>query len=155
MKLAIEKATEGIEWGQTPFGAVVARKDGDCGFEVVSVEHNEVWAETDITEHAEINAIRKACARLGSIKLVDCIIVSTTEPCPMCFAAIHWAGISKIYYGTSITDAKKAKFNELTISNEKMKELGGSPVEMEGGILVEENLTLFDMWKEREDKRTY
>lgn len=155
MQLAIEKTREGIKWGQTPFGAVVAKENGDGTYEVVSVEHNEVWANTDITEHAEINAIRKACSKLGRIKLDDCIIVSTTEPCPMCFSAIHWAGIKKIIYGTNIADAQKAKFSELTISNQKMKEMGKSPVKIQANFMREENKKLFQEWENNPNKKTY
>jgi len=155
MELAISKALQGIDRGQAPFGAVIARPDDDGGYDVISCEHNEVWANTDITEHAEVNAIRQACSKLGCIKLTDCIIVSTTEPCPMCFSAIHWAGIKKIYFGASIADAQKAKFNELTISNEMMKELGGSPVDIEGGLLAGKNRELFIKWEKKGRGKTY
>lgn len=155
MNLAIEKAEKGIGDGQTPFGAVIARKCPEGGYEVVSAKHNRVFAKTDITAHAEINAIRAACKKLDRIKLTDCIIVSTTEPCPMCFCAIHWAGIKKVYFGTGIEDAKKAKFNELTISNDDMKRLGKSPVEIEGGVLKKENIRVFQKWSTSHGKKTY
>ena len=51
--------------------------------------HNRVWINTDPTEHAEICAIREACAARSSVHLPDCTIYCTTEPCPMCFGAIH------------------------------------------------------------------
>ena len=82
MRLAIARAHEGVASGQSPFGACVV-KDGA----VVSCEHNVVWRTTDITAHAEIHAIRVACARLQSIELPGCVIYSTCEPCPMCFSA--------------------------------------------------------------------
>jgi guanine deaminase len=155
MKIAIKKAKEGIKWGQTPFGAAIARKNKKGTYDIICVQHNEVWDNTDITEHAEINAIRKACSRLGKIKLTDCIIASTTEPCPMCFSAIHWAGIEEIYYGTSISDAKKANFSELTISNKQMKKLGKSKVKIHPNIMREENKKLFTEWEKNPKKKTY
>ncbi|MHC4755582.1 MAG: nucleoside deaminase, partial [Planctomycetota bacterium] len=118
MTMAIEKAKEGFGNDNSPFGACIV-KDG----EVVSCEHNIVWQSTDITAHAEINAIRKACEKLNTIDLSGCVIYSTCEPCPMCFTACHWAKISTIVYGASIPDAKNAGFSELAISNEKMKQL--------------------------------
>jgi tRNA(Arg) A34 adenosine deaminase TadA len=150
MQLAINKAFDGMRNGQSPFGACIV-KDG----QVVAVEHNHVWADTDITAHAEICAIRSACRKLGTIDLSGCVIYSTTEPCPMCFSAIHWAKISTIYYGTSIADAQKEGFNELTVSNFDMKKYGESPVEIFDGVLREKAMELFDMWNSSDKKKTY
>ncbi len=150
MRLAISKAQQGIENGQTPFGACIA-KDG----EVVSCAHNAVWEGTDITAHAEIHAIRAACNKLHTVDLSGCVIYSTCEPCPMCFSACHWAKISTIVYGARIGDARKLGFSELTISNEQMKQLGNSPIELIGNILREENMGLFKLWSEQENKKIY
>jgi tRNA(Arg) A34 adenosine deaminase TadA len=150
MQLAIDKAFDGMRNGQSPFGACIV-KDG----QVVAVEHNHVWADTDITAHAEICTIRSACRKLGTIDLSGCVIYSTTEPCPMCFSAIHWAKISTIYYGTSIADAQKAGFNELTVSNFDMKKYGESPVEIIDGVLREKAMELFNIWNSSDKKKTY
>jgi len=108
-----------------PFGAVIAR-----GGRVVAVASNTVLKNNDPTCHAEINAIRAAARRLGSPFLTGLDIYSTTEPCPMCFSAIHWARLRNVYYATTIGDVKKLGFNELTISNPKMKKWGRSPVRL-------------------------
>lgn len=150
MRLAISKARQGIEKGQTPFGVCITK-----GWEVVSCVHNIVWESMDITAHAEIHAIREACRKLNTIDLSGCVIYSTCEPCPMCFSACHWAKISKIVYGVRIEDAKKLGFSELTISNWEMKQFGNSPVELVGDLLREENLELFEFWSKRDDKRVY
>lgn len=150
LRLAIEKAREGMAGGGSPFGAVVT-KDG----EVVSSEHNVVLQTTDCTAHAEIHALRSACRALGDIDLAGCTVYSTTEPCPMCFAAIHWARSERIVFGTSIADAQAAGFHELPISNETMKRLGGSRLDIEGGILREECQALFDAFARQEGRRTY
>jgi len=150
MLIAIEKAKEGIEKGNSPFGACIV-KDG----QVISCEHNIVWQSTDITAHAEINAIREACQKLNSIDLSGCVIYSTCEPCPMCFAACHWAKISTIIYGVDIADAKEAGFFELEISNEQMKGLGQSPVETIPHLLRQQNVELFRDWSKRPDKKVY
>ena len=135
MKLAIKCAALGISRKQTPFGACIVKNN-----KIVSIAHNTVFKTTDITAHAEINAIRLACKKLKSVDLTGCVIYSTCEPCPMCFAACHWAKISGIVYGLSINDARRAGFNELTISNAKMKKYGDSPVCVRKGVLVRENL---------------
>ncbi len=150
MQLAIKKAEAGIAKGQTPFGACIV-KDG----EVISCEHNKVFAALDITAHAEILAIRKACLKLKKIDLSGAVIYSTCEPCPMCFSACHWAKISLIIYGASIADAQKSGFNELNISNEQLKQTGKSAIELVGGILKQKNLNLFGKWISRSDKRSY
>lgn len=150
MKAAIDVATEGIKAGQTPFGACIVR-DG----EIISAAHNSVWSNTDITAHAEIQTIRDACRKLDTVDLTGCVIYSTCEPCPMCFAACHWAKISKIVFGARIADAEQAGFSELTISNEQMKTLGRSGVEITGDFLRDECAKLFKTWVERKDNRPY
>lgn len=150
MQLAINKAKEGIEKEQSPFGACIV-KDG----EVISCEHNIVWESTDITGHAEIHAVREANRKLNTIDLSGCTIYSTCEPCPMCFTAIHWARIDKIYFGARIQDAKKFGFNELTVSNEILKNHGNSKVQIEGDFMRDECVELFKYWASKTDKKTY
>ncbi len=150
MRTAIAKAREGIAAGQTPFGACILRHG-----EVIACEHNQVWSTTDSTAHAEVVALRAACRKLGTIDLSGCTIYATCEPCPMCFAACHWAKVSHIVFGSSIADAQAAGFSELTISNEDMKHLGGSPITVTGGVLREEAIALFELWKSQPDRRGY
>lgn len=152
MRTAIEAARRGIAHGQTPFGACVVGADGRG---VVAAAHNVVWETTDVTAHAEVTAIRLACARLGAIELAGCTIYSTCEPCPMCFSACHWARVARVVYGASIEDARRAGFNELAISNEQMKRLGGSEVIIRGGVLRDETTALFDEWLKQPNARSY
>jgi tRNA(Arg) A34 adenosine deaminase TadA len=150
MNLAIEKAREGIRAGQTPFGSCIVKNE-----EVVSCVHNIVWNSTDITAHAEIHAIRDACQKLNTIDLSGCTIYSTCEPCPMCFSACHWAKISRIVFGARIEDAEKAGFSELSISNDRMKEFGGSPVQLVAEFMRKENQAVFDEWVKMSNRRVY
>jgi tRNA(Arg) A34 adenosine deaminase TadA len=150
MRLAIARAREGMSVGQSPFGACIVLEG-----KVVACEHNIVWRATDVTAHAEVTAIRVACGVVANIKLAGATIYSTTEPCPMCFAAIHWAGIGRIVYGSSIADAQRAGFGELAISNRRMKEMGGSRIEIVEGLLAEEAKKLFEEWMGKEDRRSY
>jgi guanine deaminase len=150
MLLAIKKAREGMKKGQTPFGACIV-KNG----KVVALSHNVVWKTTDITAHAEVTAIRAACKKLKTVNLSGCIIYSTCEPCPMCFSAIHWARIEKIYYGTNITDAKKIGFSELKISNIKMKKEGKSKVKVIKNFQRKESLELFNEFLHTKNRKIY
>jgi len=150
MRRAIAVADEGLQAGQTPFGACVVR-DG----RVVAAAHNAVWARTDITAHAEIVAIRRACEVLRTIDLSGCDVYSTCEPCPMCFAACHWARIRRIVFGTRIADAEAAGFHEMPIGNDRMKALGGSEVAIVPDVLRDECAALFTRWADRRDRRAY
>ena len=154
MKLAILAAKMGVRNGQAPFGACIVR-----GNEVVVVEHNVVWETKDITAHAEVTAIRRACVALDTVDLSGCRIYSTCEPCPMCFSACHWARISEIYFGASIDDAAECGFNELRISNRHLnrhlKLMGETPKIIVSGLMREENLKLFRMWQKRQDRKAY
>lgn len=142
MQLAIEIARQGVAQGQTPFGAVVAR-----GAEVVAVEHNTVWRDTNPTAHAEINALRAAAAALRTIDLSGCTLYSTCEPCPMCLSAIHWARIDAVYFGAGIEDAETAGFHELRIPAKELARMGGSPLRVESGPLRDQCVELFHHWR--------
>lgn len=108
MQAAISEASQNIEKNDGgPFGAVIVKNQ-----KIISQAHNEVLKTNDPTAHAEINAIRKACASLGTYNLEGCEIYSTCEPCPMCLGAIMWAGISKIYFGADRNTAAKLGFND-------------------------------------------
>ena len=142
MQLAIDKCRAGIEAGQTPFGCAIAQGD-----RVLAAAHNTVLQTTDITAHAEMNAIREACRAAGSIFLDSAIVATTCEPCPMCMAALHWARVKTVYYGASIADARAAGFQELSVPAAKLVQLGDSPVELIAGLLAEDCRELFAQWK--------
>jgi guanine deaminase len=111
MKAAIEEARKGFNRNHGgPFGAVIV-KDGVP----IANAHNEVLKTNDPTAHAEILAIRKACALLESYDLSDCEIYSTSEPCPMCFSAIHWSRLKRLYFGTTRDDVAVIGFDDSLI----------------------------------------
>ncbi len=142
MQQAIHVAERGIAAGQSPFGAVIVRAG-----EVVAEAHNTVWLTCDPTAHAEVGAIRKAAAHLGTIDLSGCVMYTTCEPCPMCLSATHWSKIDVVYYGASIADAEAAGFCELCVGAKVLAELGGSPLRVETGPLQPECVALFGKWK--------
>lgn len=111
MQAAIEEARQGFNRDHGgPFGAAIV-KDGV----VIASGHNEVLKTNDPTAHAEIVAIRKACALLESYDLSACEIYSTSEPCPMCFSAIHWSRLKRLYWGTSRDDVAAIGFDDSLI----------------------------------------
>lgn len=108
MKMAVAEAKKGIHNGHGgPFGAVIVR-DG----KVISRGHNHVVVNNDPTCHGEIDAIRKACKKLKTFDLTGCELYTTGYPCPMCFAAILWANIGKVYYGCNTTDTEIIGFRD-------------------------------------------
>ncbi len=150
MKCAVEISKIGIKTGQTPFGAVIVKDDI-----IIAQTHNQVFSTTDITAHAEMVAIKEACINIDSIDLSGATIYTTCEPCPMCFSAIHWAKIDKIVFGANIKDAKDSGFNELSISNKKMKKIGKSRVVIVKNILQSECKKLFALWSKNKNHKTY
>lgn len=108
MQIAIQEAREGISNGDGgPFGTAIVR-DGV----LIASGHNHVLAYNDPTCHGEVDAIRKACKRLGTFDLSGCELYTTGEPCHMCLCACMWANISKIYYGCTIADNEIIGFRD-------------------------------------------
>jgi len=97
MARALELAAEAARAGEVPVGAVVVGPDG----QIVAEARNHMRASHDPTAHAEIAAIRSACAQLQTERLTGCDLYVTLEPCPMCAAAISAARIARVYYAAS------------------------------------------------------
>ena len=97
MDLALEEARAAARRGEVPVGAVVAGPDG----QVLAQAGNRTRELNDPTAHAEMLAIRAACAALGAERLLGCDLYVTLEPCAMCAAAIAAARIARVYYGAS------------------------------------------------------
>ncbi|HNX90293.1 MAG TPA: nucleoside deaminase [Candidatus Omnitrophota bacterium] len=151
MKLAIDEAYAGINAGDGgPFGAVVTRNG-----EVIASAHNTVLKNNNPTQHGEMNAITLASQKLKNYDLSGCEIYSTVEPCPMCFSAIHWARIDKVIFGGNIEDVWKLGFNEMPVSDEKLKELSKSPVIIEKGFMRAECMELLAYWSNLANKKVY
>lgn len=121
MQIAIQEAREGISNGDGgPFGTAIVR-DGV----LIASGHNHVLAYNDPTCHGEVDAIRKACKRLGTFDLTGCELYTTGEPCHMCLCACMWANISKIYYGCTIADNeiigfRDSKFDQIFGGRDKL-----------------------------------
>ena len=97
MALALEEAKRARDLGEVPIGAVVVNAEG----EVLASAGNRTLALHDPTAHAEILAIRAACAKLGSERIEACDLYVTLEPCAMCAAAISFARIRRLYFGAA------------------------------------------------------
>lgn len=152
MRLAIKDCRAGFPVNEGgPFGACIV-KEG----RVIAVAHNTVMKDRGPTAHAEINAIRQASQTLGTYDLSGCEIYSTTEACHMCFTAIHWARIGRIYIDTPIEEVAALGFNELPVNNARIKQIAGLlSTDLVENVLVEECRRLLVDWQILTNALTY
>jgi len=150
MRLAIRLAVEAVEGNLGgPFGAVIVR-DGA----VVATGENRVTSSADPTAHAEIVAIRAACAKLGTHELSGCVIYSSCEPCPMCLAAIEWARLDRLYYAATREDAAAAGFDHARLYEELAKPPAERALRTET-LLGDEAREAFRAWEAKSDRVPY
>jgi guanine deaminase len=144
--LATENATSGCGG---PFGAVIVR-DG----KVIATGVNSVTASNDPTAHAEVVAIRNACAELGSFTLEGCEIYTSCEPCPMCLAAIYWARCKAIFFGGRAQDAAEAGFDDAFLYDEVKLQVAERTIPTMN-LLREKAISSFDAWRACASKIDY
>jgi len=150
MEIAIKEAFNGLKKNDGgPFGAVIVRNS-----KIVAKGHNEVIKTNDPSAHAEIVAIRKASAKLKRYDLHDCEIYSSCEPCPMCFSAIHWAKMKKLYYGCTKKDVAEIGFDDKFIYD-VIKGIAKKKQVKVKQIDRKKCLKPLEEWKLKEDKVQY
>jgi guanine deaminase len=133
------------------FGAVIVDKDG----KVIADGMNHVVAQNDPTWHAEMQAIRVACALLKKPKLDGCILYTSSEPCPMCLATIYWAGLDGIFYGAVVAESKRyGNFDDEFIYAEFAKSAKDRVIS-EQELLRPEAVEVWKEYYERKDKVDY
>ena len=149
MQMAINLSIENVANGGGPFGAVIVR-DG----EVLATGTNRVTMNNDPTAHAEVSAIREACAKVGNFKLEGCVCYTSCEPCPMCLSALYWAGVGRIVYGNTKDDAKAINFDDSFIYDEIGKPYAKRAIPCQN-FMRKEALEGFRAWTEKEDRIEY
>ena len=147
--MAIKIASESIDSGGGPFGAVIVK-----GGKLIAEGHNRVVQTTDPTAHAEILAIREAAKNLNSHDLKDCTLYTSCEPCPMCLGAIYWSGIKKVVYASDRNDAEEAGFSDKLIYEEIVLDPAGRKISF---VRIEDTggKEVFRKWDEMENKIPY
>lgn len=142
LRRAIELAVENVRQGRGgPFGAVIAR-----GGHIIAEGANQVTSALDPTAHAEIVAIRGACAALRRFHLNGCEIYASCEPCPMCLGAIYWARLDRIWYAATRADAAAAGFQDEQLYNELVLPPPRRSIPA-AQLLRDEALAVFEAWK--------
>ena len=96
MLAALDEARAAAERDEVPIGAVVV-----CKGRIIARAHNLTETLTDVTAHAEMQAITSAAAYLGGKYLTDCTLYVTVEPCLMCAGALGWSQIARVVYGAA------------------------------------------------------
>ncbi|CEA07369.1 Guanine deaminase [Arthrobacter saudimassiliensis] len=104
---AVDLATRNVADNGGPFGAVIVTADGRA-FDGA----NRVTANNDPTAHAEVTAIRNACAALGTFDLSGAVLYTSCEPCPMCLASSLWARLDRVVFAADRHDAARAGFDD-------------------------------------------
>ena len=107
LEKAVTLAVDSVANAGGPFGAVVVTRDGR-----VIEGNNRVTQDNDPTAHAEVTAIRRACAELGTFDLSGAVLYSSCEPCPMCLASALWARVDAVYFAADRHDAAAAGFDD-------------------------------------------
>lgn len=123
MKQAFQEAQKAFEAGEIPVGAVIVAKN-----QIIARSHNLTERLTDVTAHAEMQAITAAADFLGGKYLKGCTLYVTLEPCTMCGGALYWSQIDKVVYGA--TDQKRGAGRHKEIYHPKTK--------VEAGIMKKE-----------------
>lgn len=150
LNLAISRAIEGVKKKEGgPFGAVIVMNDA-----IISIANNRVLASMDPTAHAEIEAIRGACSKLGRYQLEDCTIYASCEPCPMCFGAIYWARPLRLVYAASRHEAAAQGFDDSMIYNEIQMPLINRIIKTVH-LKVSNGQKPFEWWEQWGDKQLY
>jgi tRNA(Arg) A34 adenosine deaminase TadA len=150
MERAIELAIENVRSGRGgPFAALVV-KDG----RIVGEGTNRVTTSSDPTAHAEIVAIREACAALGTFQLYGCELYTTCEPCPMCLGAIYWARPARVYFACTAADAAGAGFDDAFIYKELALPRADRKIPFLA-MMRDESLACFRAWSEKKDRVDY
>jgi guanine deaminase len=150
MAEAIALAIANVRSGRGgPFAAVIVKND-----RVIATGTNMVTSTNDPTAHAEIVAIRAACAALAKFQLDGCDLYTTCEPCPMCLGAIYWARPKRVFFGGAASDAAAAGFDDEFI----YQQIIAPPSERKipfTQLMREESLACFDEWRAKSDRINY
>jgi len=150
MARAVQLSIDNVRSGRGgPFGAVVVR-DG----KIIGEGVNRVTSTNDPTAHAEVLAIRQACANLGVYHLEDCELYTSCEPCPMCLGAIYWAHLSRLYFANTAADAAEIGFDDSFLYGELKKPHLQRRIPTVQ-IMREEALAGFRAWAAKVDKIPY
>ena len=149
LRRAIARARRSVAEGGGPFGALIAR-----GGAILAEGANRVTLDRDPTAHAEVVAIRGACARLEDFRLQGCTLYASCEPCPMCLAAAHWARVERVVFACTREDAAAAGFDDALLHAELARPMHARRLPSVQRLAAE-GLCAFQDWRALENRSTY
>lgn len=141
---AVRLATRNVAAGQLPFAALVVA-NGGAG-DVLATGVNATHRDTDPTSHGEVEAIKAACRRLGTLDLTGAIVVSSCEPCPICQATAGMIGISRIAYAATRAQAAAAGFGFSDFMASRLDQIDGVMVDLEH-VAIDGADEPFEAWR--------
>ena len=136
----------GLESGEPPFGCVIVDPSG----EIVVRNHDRVIQHGDMSSHAETLAVREAIGSVETQNLTDYQLISTIEPCAMCFTTAWLNRISRIVFGATMEDVyyiTQQKQREMTITASEMNHRSGNTIELVGGVLANDCKNIFKSYQ--------
>jgi guanine deaminase len=141
LELAIDEAVAGVRAGHGgPFGAVVVHAG-----QVIARAHNRVTSQRDPTAHAEVEAIRAACASLGRHELSGCDLYASCEPCPMCLGAVMWSRLDRVFFASTRQHAAAAGFDD-AVFYEQLERTPGQRTPPMLHVATVDGTRSFDAW---------
>lgn len=146
---AVSLATDNVAAGGGPFGALIVRDGAELARGV-----NRVTRDNDPTAHAEVVAIRAACAALGTFSLAGAVLYASCEPCPLCLAAALWARVDRIVYAADRHDAAHGGFDDREFYELFARDRASwaTPVE---ALPLDRRTEPFDAWNAAPDRVPY
>jgi guanine deaminase len=149
LRKSVELAVANVGEGGGPFGAVVV-KDG----ELVATGQNRVTRDLDPTAHAEVLAIRSACAELGDFALAGCTLYASCEPCPLCVSAALWSRVDRVVYAADRHDAARGGFDDREFYDLFARDRSTWPMPV-SSVSVDDSFTPFTAWLGRDERTPY
>ncbi|WP_394552823.1 nucleoside deaminase [Agromyces sp. MMS24-JH15] len=149
LQQAVSLAVENVASGGGPFGAVIVR-DG----ELLAEGRNRVTRDLDPTAHAEVTAIRAACAAVGDFSLAGATLYTSCEPCPLCLAASLWARIDRVVFAADRHDAAAGGFDDLAFYELFARDRADWETAVES-LRVDGSVAPFEAWRAKLDRVDY
>ncbi len=149
LRKAVELAVANVGEGGGPFGAVLVKDE-----ELVASGQNRVTRDLDPTAHAEVMAIREACARLGDFALTGCTLYASCEPCPLCVSAALWARVDRVVYAADRDDAARGGFDDRMFYDLFAQDRATWPMPV-AAVELDESFTPFEAWLDHPERTAY
>ena len=146
MRHALKLAQQAFDRGDWPVASVIVRDNA-----IIGEGQNRQTTQTDITIHAETDALRDAFKRTGTTDLRGATLYSTMEPCPMCAWAMHSAGVKSLVLGARFADLQRTDLGDYTI--ETFGTMIRAPFNLTQGVLREECIAIRQSWGKDQVKK--